>query len=59
MVGERGITLSGGQRSRLSLARALYADGDIFLFDDILSALDSKVIKKVFEEAILPLAKEA
>jgi ABC-type multidrug transport system fused ATPase/permease subunit len=39
------VTLSGGQKARLSLARALYADSDIFLFDDPLSAVDSKVGK--------------
>ena len=45
MVGERGITLSGGQKARLSLARALYADSDIFLLDDPISAVDSKVAR--------------
>lgn len=45
VVGERGITLSGGQKARLALARALYADGDIYLLDDPISAVDSKVAK--------------
>ena len=55
MVGERGITLSGGQKARLSFARALYANSDIFLLDDPISAVDSKVAKKLYEETILKL----
>ena len=48
IVGQRGITLSGGQKARLSLARALYFDADIYLFDDPISAVDSKVAKKIY-----------
>ena len=36
MIGEKGINLSGGQKVRLSLARAIYSDADIYLLDDIL-----------------------
>lgn len=54
-IGERGITLSGGQKQRVSIARALYFDPDIFLFDDILSALDAHVGKAIFHNAILDL----
>lgn len=54
VIGERGINLSGGQKARVSLARALYADADIYLLDDILSALDSKVAKHVFDACIGP-----
>lgn len=43
MVGEAGATLSGGQRTRVALARNLYRGGDIYLFDDPLSALDINV----------------
>ena len=43
-MGERGINLSGGQKQRISIARAVYADADVYLFDDPLSALDAKVI---------------
>ncbi|KAM9890726.1 hypothetical protein OXX79_011224 [Metschnikowia pulcherrima] len=46
-VGEKGISLSGGQKARLSLARAVYSRADIYLLDDILSAVDSHVGKKI------------
>lgn len=55
MVGERGTTLSGGQRARLSLARAIYADPDILLLDDPISAVDSKVAKKISENIVSKL----
>jgi ABC-type multidrug transport system fused ATPase/permease subunit len=42
-IGEKGITISGGQKARLSLARALYSGNDIYLLDDILSAVDVHV----------------
>ncbi|KAJ9097158.1 hypothetical protein QFC21_004827 [Naganishia friedmannii] len=40
-IGERGINLSGGQRSRIALARAAYSDAEVILMDDPLSAVDS------------------
>jgi ABC-type multidrug transport system fused ATPase/permease subunit len=48
VVGEKGITLSGGQRARISLARAVYARADLVLLDDCLAAVDSHVAKHVF-----------
>ena len=48
-IGERGVTLSGGQKARLSLARAVYHKSDIMLMDDPISALDADVRKKVFQ----------
>ena len=45
LVGEKGITLSGGQKARIVLARALYTQADIYLLDDPLSAVDVKVAK--------------
>ena len=52
MLGENGAALSGGQQARISLARALYSDRDIFLLDDPLAAVDRMVAKKLFDEAI-------
>ncbi|XP_072396584.1 ATP-binding cassette sub-family C member 4-like isoform X2 [Diabrotica undecimpunctata] len=53
LVGERGTSLSGGQKARVSLARAVYADADIYLFDDPLSAVDTNVGKRLFESCIM------
>lgn len=53
-IGEKGINLSGGQKQRVNIARAVYADKDIYLFDDPLSALDSNVGKEVFDKVIGP-----
>ena len=50
----QGINLSGGQKQRISLARAVYADLDVYLFDDPLSAVDSHVGKQIFDEVIGP-----
>ena len=50
IVGERGEVLSGGQRARVSLARAVYADADLYLLDDTLSAVDFKVGQHIFEK---------
>ena len=44
--------MSGGQKQRLSLARAAYASPDILLFDDPLSAVDPHVAKEIFEKLI-------
>ncbi len=52
-IGERGINISGGQKARISLARAVYADADIILMDDPLSALDANVRKKIFTNCLL------
>jgi ATP-binding cassette subfamily C (CFTR/MRP) protein 1 len=52
-IGEKGINLSGGQKARVSLARAVYADKDIVLMDDPVSALDANVKKRVFEEVFM------
>ncbi|XP_043842191.1 ATP-binding cassette sub-family C member 11 [Dromiciops gliroides] len=51
-IGERGLNLSGGQKQRISLARAVYANCEIYLLDDPLSAVDAHVGKQIFEECI-------
>ena len=50
LVGERGVTLSGGQKARVNLARAVYHDADIFLLDDPLSAVDAAVARHIFDK---------
>ncbi|EDW08107.1 probable multidrug resistance-associated protein lethal(2)03659 [Drosophila mojavensis] len=50
VVGERGISLSGGQKARISLARAVYRKADIYLFDDPLAAVDSRVGKLLMDK---------
>ncbi|KAK0080934.1 hypothetical protein PV325_013074 [Microctonus aethiopoides] len=56
-IGEAGNTLSGGQKTRISLARAVYADKNIYLLDDILATLDTKVARHIFQNVILGLLK--
>ncbi|KAL3423537.1 ABC metal ion transporter [Phlyctema vagabunda] len=53
-VGERGISLSGGQKARLTLARAVYARADIYLLDDCLSAVDQHVGRHLIENVFGP-----
>jgi ATP-binding cassette subfamily C (CFTR/MRP) protein 4 len=57
VVGEKGVTLSGGQRARLGLARCLYRQADIYLLDDPLSALDAEVGRKIFEVCVRGLVE--
>ncbi|CAF5036421.1 unnamed protein product, partial [Rotaria sp. Silwood1] len=54
IIGEKGVNLSGGQKVRVSLARALYADADIYLLDDPLAALDRIVGKRIYDQCIGP-----
>jgi ABC-type sulfate/molybdate transport systems ATPase subunit len=51
-IGERGVTLSGGQKHRVSIARAIYADADVYILDDPLSAVDAHVGKALFDQCI-------
>lgn len=58
IVGESGICLSGGQKSRINLARAVYRKADIYLLDDPLSAVDATVGKSIFDNCIKDFLKE-
>lgn len=53
-VGERGISLSGGQKARLTLARAVYARADVYLLDDCLSAVDQHVGRHLIDNVFGP-----
>ena len=57
-VGEHGVAMSGGQRARLNLARAVYADADVYLLDDPLSAVDAKVSEHIFNQCVCKLLKD-
>ena len=52
-IGERGVTVSGGQKQRIAIARAVYANADVVLMDDPLSALDARVGRRVFRDAVV------
>lgn len=54
VVGERGISLSGGQKARVALARAVYARADIYVMDDCLSAVDSHVGRHIIDNVLGP-----
>ena len=49
-VGEKGLTLSGGQKARVTLARAIYSSADILLLDDVLAALDVHTAKWIIDK---------
>ncbi|XP_051908226.1 multidrug resistance-associated protein 4 isoform X2 [Hippocampus zosterae] len=57
LIGDRGSTLSGGQKARVNLARAVYQDADIYLLDDPLSAVDAEVGRHLFEQCICGVLK--
>ena len=57
-IGEKGINLSGGQKARVSIARALYSDADIYLLDDPISALDAHVGRNIMNNCICDYLKD-
>lgn len=58
VIGERGTNISGGQKARISLARAIYDKSDIVLLDDPLSAVDPEVASNIFENCIKGALKD-
>ena len=52
-IGEKGINLSGGQKARIGLARAVYSDRDLIIMDDPISALYANVKKKIFKSVFM------
>ncbi|KAJ2681971.1 hypothetical protein IWW39_006179, partial [Coemansia spiralis] len=54
-IGEKGINLSGGQKARVSLARAVYSRADIYILDDPLSAVDAHVARHLFDQVLGPV----
>lgn len=52
IVGEKGVMLSGGQKARINLARAVYREADIYLLDDPLSAVDTVVGRQLYDQCI-------
>lgn len=54
VIGERGASLSGGQRARVSCARAVYSNADVYLFDDPLAALDGIVARRLYQDVLGP-----
>ncbi|KAM3930652.1 ATP-binding cassette sub-family C member 10 isoform 2-T3 [Leptodactylus fuscus] len=57
-VGESGVTLSGGQKARVSLARAVYQEKDIYLLDDPLAAVDTDVAAHLMDRCILGILRQ-
>ena len=57
-IGEKGVNLSGGQKARMAIARAVYNDSDIYVFDDPLSALDAYVGMNLFNEVFNDYLKD-
>lgn len=57
-IGDKGVNLSGGQKARISLARAIYSRTPVVLLDDPLSAVDPHVARHLFDHAIVGLLRD-
>lgn len=57
MIGPKGVSLSGGQKARLNLARTIYTEADIYLLDDPLSAIDARIAEHIFNRCIREFLK--
>ena len=58
LIGDRGINLSGGQKARVSLARAVYAPSDVVILDDIISAVDAHVARHITKGLLTGFLRE-
>ncbi|NXD12515.1 MRP7 protein, partial [Nothocercus nigrocapillus] len=56
-VGESGVTLSGGQKARIALARAVYQEKEIYLLDDPLAAVDANVANHLMQKCVMGVLK--
>nr|XP_034602364.1 putative ABC transporter C family member 15 isoform X2 [Setaria viridis] len=57
-IGERGINMSGGQKQRIQIARSMYEDADIYLFDDPFSAVDAHTGSQIFKDCVMGIPKD-
>ena len=57
MNSDEGVTLSGGQRARVGLARAIYAKADLYILDDPLAAVDPEVAAKIYRNCVQGILK--
>ena len=57
MNSDKGVTLSGGQRARVGLARAIYAKADLYILDDPLAAVDPEVAAKIYRNCVQGILK--
>ena len=57
MNSDEGVTLSGGQRARVGLARAIYAKADLYILDDPLAAVDPEVAAKIYRNCVQGVLK--
>ncbi|KRX09200.1 P-loop containing nucleoside triphosphate hydrolase [Pseudocohnilembus persalinus] len=57
-IGERGFNISVGQKTRIALARAIYKQSDIIILEDVLTPLDPKMVKQIYEKAIRGMLKD-
>ncbi|NWI13381.1 MRP7 protein, partial [Crypturellus soui] len=56
-VGENGVTLSGGQKARIALARAVYQEKELYLLDDPLAAVDANVANHLMQKCVMGVLK--
>ncbi|KAL9831507.1 ABC transporter C family member 9 [Arabidopsis thaliana] len=57
-IGERGINMSGSQKQRIQIARAVYQNADIYLLDDPFSAVDAHTGRELFEDCLMGILKD-